>query len=339
MRRALPAAGLVMVLLAVAAAGCTTVVPEDEPAVPARPSPTLEQLPAAAAGPFTTTGRGPAVPETGAWFGAFVNAQNRRTGDQLEAIDGFEDMIDRPLALAHSFHPWQDDFPSTYDYELVHRGKLLMISWAGTDTRSIVTGVYDEEIRRRAVAVRDFRTPILLRYRWEMDRPNLFNVVHSPEDYVAAWKHVRRIFTEVGADNAAWVWCPHADGFMDGRAQPFYPGDDQVDWLCADVYSGPEMYTFTQLMAPVLEWARHRPRPLLIGEFGVVQGEPGQRSAWLDEMRLALPQQPQIKGVLYFSTAQDSRPRYATTFDNEPDAVKALITLAKDPWLTRQPGH
>jgi hypothetical protein len=332
----LPAAGLVMVLLA-ATAGCTTVVPEDAPSVPVRPSPVLKQLPAAGSGPFVTTGRGPAVPDTGAWFGAFVDAENRRTGDRLDAIDGFEELIGRPTAVAHSFHPWHEDFPSTYDYELVHRGKLLMISWAGTDTRSIVTGVYDEEIRRRAEAVRTFRAPILLRYRWEMDRPNLFNVVHSPEDYVAAWKYVRKIFTEVGATNAAWVWCPHADGFIDGRAQPYYPGDDQVDWLCADVYSGPEMYSFTDLMAPVLEWARQRPRPLLIAEFGVVRD--GRRAAWFDEMRRALPQQPQIKGVVYFSSEQETRPRYATHLDGEPAAIQAFITLAADPWLTRQPGR
>jgi beta-mannanase len=29
--------------------------------------------------------------------------------------------------------------------------------------------------------------------------------------YVAAWRHVHRIFTKVGATNATWVWCPNVD--------------------------------------------------------------------------------------------------------------------------------
>lgn len=336
MKTSLPAAGLVMVL-AVAAAGCTPPA-EEVPPSPVRPSPSVDVMPPPAAGPFVTTGRGPQIPESGAWFGAYVDAP-QRTGDRLDAIDGFEKLIGRDLAIAHSFHPWREDFPSTYDYELVHRNMLLMVSWAGTDTRSIMTGVYDEEIRRRAEAVRSFRVPILLRYRWEMDRPNLQNVVHSPEDFVAAWKRVRGIFTEVGATNAAWVWCPHADGFIDGRAQPYYPGDDQVDWLCADVYPGQEMYSFTELMAPVLEFARQRPRPLIIGEFGVEQKERGVRAAWFDDMRALLHQHPQIKAVVYFNGKQDTRPKYDTTLAAELDAVQAFTTLANDPHLSLTFGH
>lgn len=336
MKTSLPAAGLVMAL-AVAAAGCAPAV-EQAPPSPVRPSPSVKVMPPPNPGPFVTTGRGPQVPAEGAWFGAYVDAP-QRTGDRLDALDRFQKMIGRNLVVANSFHPWREDFPSTYDYELVHRDMLLMVSWAGTDTRSIMTGVYDEEIRRRAEAVRSFRVPILLRYRWEMDRPNLQNVVHSPEDFVAAWKRVRRIFTEVGAVNAAWVWCPHADGFIDGRALPYYPGDDQVDWLCADVYPGPEMYSFTQLMAPVLEFARQRPRPLIIGEFGVEQKDRGVRAAWFDEMRAVLHEQPQIKAVVYFSGKQDIRPKYDTTLAAELDAVQAFTTLANDPYLSQPFGH
>jgi hypothetical protein len=36
--------------------------------------------------------------------------------------------------------------------------------------------------------------------------------------------------------NAAWVWCPTANGFADGQAAAFYPGNNEVDWICADAY-------------------------------------------------------------------------------------------------------
>ena len=59
----------------------------------------------------------------------------------------------------------------------------------------------------------------------------------SGRDFVAAWDHIRAIFAAVGVKNAAWVWCPTANGFNpDGRAAAFYPGDNKVDWICADAY-------------------------------------------------------------------------------------------------------
>ncbi|GHJ46406.1 hypothetical protein Cs7R123_37480 [Catellatospora sp. TT07R-123] len=335
MRRAIPAVGLILALT-VGVGACTPAPDNDVPSRTARPRSTLNALPPPSAGPFTTTGRGPQVPADGAWFGAYVDAP-QRTGDRLDAIGAFEQAIGRELAIAHSFHPWREDFPSTYDYELAHRGKLLLLSWAGTDTRSLLTGVYDDEIRRRAEAVLAFRAPILLRYRWEMDRPNLQTVVHSPEDFVAAWKHVRKIFTDVGATNAGFVWCPHADGFVDGRAQPYYPGDDQVDWICADVYPDEQMASFTQMMAPVMEFARQHPRPLIIGEFGVEKEGEGQRAAWFDEMRQVLDTQPQIKAVVYFSGKTDKKPFYDTTLDGEPSAAEAFRQLASSAYVLTAP--
>lgn len=94
-----------------------------------------------------------------------------------------------------------------------------------------------------------------------MDRPNLTQSVHSPEDYVAAWKRIRGIFTEVGATNAGFVWCPHVQGFVDEKrnAAAYYPGDDQVDWLCTDVYPGKEFDGFAEQMDTFMAFAAKHP--------------------------------------------------------------------------------
>ena len=186
----------------------------------------------------STSGRGPDAPEQGAWIGAWVDPTTPTQEGRVEAVAEFEARLGRPLDLVNSFHDWTDEFPTPADVEVVNQGRRLMVSWAGTDTRVIASGRYDDFIRDRARAVRDLRVPMLIRWRWEMDRPNLRASVWSPEDYIAAWERLRRIFAEEGAANAGWVWCPLASGFPEGRAQPYYPGDDQVDWLCADVYPG-----------------------------------------------------------------------------------------------------
>jgi hypothetical protein len=303
---------------------------------PDRPATVSTQVPARTDA-VTTTGRGPVPPASGAWLGAWVNSGDLTPEGRIAAFDGFEATVGRPLTIAHVFHPWEDHFPDQPDLTFLAQGKVLLLSWAGTDTREILSGVYDGLIRQRADAVRDLGVPILLRFRWEMDRPNLRSTVHSPEEYVAAWRHVRQLFTDAGATNAAWVWCPLVTGFADGEAQRFYPGDDQVDWLCADVYGGRELRGFDDLMAPFMAWAADHPRPVMVGEFGVTEADPGRKARWFREVAAYVPSYPQIKALVYFSARRDGKPRYDFSVDSSPGALRAFREFVADPRLRATP--
>lgn len=333
--------GVVAVLVGavVALAGCgedlptLTTPPTDRPA-------TGEPTGAGkAADGYRTTGRGPTPPARGVWLGAWVKASWQTASGRAAALDAFGKQTGAPLAIAHMFHGWGDDFPGPTEDAFQAQNRLQLLSWSGTDTRSIASGVYDAIIRQRAEEIREFGRPVLLRWRWEMDRPNLATSVHSPEDYITAWKHLRAIFTEVGATNAAWVWCPHVRGFVDsGRnAAAYYPGDDQVDWLCTDVYPGKEFDSFTTQMDAFMAFAGQHPRPVMLGEFGVTsQGEPGERAAWLREAREYIKAHPQIKAAVYFAQKQDKKPVYDSTFDADPDGLAAFRELATDPYFAAQ---
>ncbi|MFU8873294.1 glycoside hydrolase family 26 protein [Micromonospora sp. SL4-19] len=302
---------------------------------PTLPPPTVEPRTA----PVRTTGRGPVLPRKGAWLGAWVKPEFHNPTGRASALDEFNQAAGGKLALAHMFNTWNKPFPGPTERAFQAMGKLQMISWAGTDTRSTVSGAYDSLIRQRAEDVKAFGVPVLLRYRWEMDRPNLAASVHSPEDYIAAWKHIRAIFSEVGATNAAWVWCPHADGFADPKrnAAAYYPGDDQVDWLCADVYPGPEWVSFSDRMDHFMAFAREHPRPVVIGEFGLTEeGRPGQRADWLREVRPYLKRHPQIKAALYFA-GKETKPLYDSTFDNDPESATVFREMATDPYFAQTP--
>ncbi|SCG54430.1 Glycosyl hydrolase family 26 [Micromonospora humi] len=286
--------------------------------------------------PVRTTGRGPEPPEKGAWLGAWVQPEFHNPAGRATAFEAFDQAAGGKLTVAHMFHEWNKPFPGDTQTAFNAMGKLQMISWSGTDTRSTVSGVYDPLIRQRAENVKAFGIPVLLRYRWEMDRPNLRASVHSPEDYIAAWKHIRAIFTEVGATNAAWVWCPHADGFANPErdAAAYYPGDDQVDWLCADVYPGTEWVSFAERMDHFMAFASKHPRPVVIGEFGPTEkGRPGQRADWLRGVRGYLKEHPQIKAAMYFS-GRDTKPVYDTTFDDDPESAAVFRELATDPYFS-----
>ncbi|MFC4149362.1 glycoside hydrolase family 26 protein [Micromonospora mangrovi] len=331
------AAVLTLALVGPAVAACDSEQPDrQQQPGPTATAPTVEPRTA----PVRTTGLGPEPPAEGAWLGAWVKPQFHTATGRATALEEFDRAAGGKLALAHMFHQWNEPFPGATEQAFQNLGKLQMISWQGTDTRSTTSGIYDSMIRQRAQELKAFGVPVLLRYRWEMDRPNLAASIHSPEDYVAAWKHIRAIFTEVGVTNAGWVWCPHADGFAEDEraAEAYYPGDDQVDWLCADVYPSPEWNSFSNRMDHFMAFAQKHPRPVVIGEFGLTQeGRPGQRAGWLREVGPYLKKHPQIKAALYFAAKQTQKPLYDSTFGNDPESAKVFREMATDPYFTQPP--
>jgi beta-mannanase len=193
-------------------------------------------------------------------------------------------------------------------------------------------------IRERAEAVKALGVPILLRWRWEMNRPNLQASVWSPADYVAAWKHVRAIFTEVGATNAGWVWCPIATDFDSTDAADYYPGDDEVEWLCSDVYPGPSYDSFSDVSSEFMAWASKHDKPIIIAEYGAEdEGDSVQRAQWLAAAGAYAQAHPQIKAMVYFESrlSQNGADRdFTLTGTAAPLAAFRAMALA--PYFTKR---
>ena len=177
-----------------------------------------------------------------------------------------------------------------------------------------------------------------------MDGRRRIEWVHSPEDFVAAWLHVRSIFDEVGATNAEFVWCPNEAIFWEGNnPDPWYPGDDHVDWLCADGYNwattvtSPEWITFDAIFEDFVEWSEPRNKPIVIGEWGTNEGEPGAKGDWLDQVGPILQNElPEIDAVVYFDKDFTSFDQPDWRVDTTDDAYDAWIRFAQDPWLNPQ---
>ena len=316
-------------MLAATLAACTG-SPPPAPPTPARPPGAI----ATHAGPFQA---GPvAPPPVGAWFGAWVKPDPITQAGRVAAIDSYERELGRPLDIVHTYRRLDQDFGTESDRVFLDRGALLMVSWAADDMRAIAAGRHDRRIRAFARQVRGAGAPVLLRFRWEMDRPNLAEVVRSPEDYIAAWRHARRIFAAERAGNVSWVWCPTAEGFRRGSAPAYYPGDDTVDWTCVDAYAGGTFRAPLDLLAPFLAWAATRPKPIIIGEYGVGRAWGRKaRVAWLREAADLFRGNPQIKAVCYFESdpaGNDAWRSFATL--DEPETLAAVADLARHPWFT-----
>jgi len=324
---------ILICLLALALAGCSS-PKRPQPAPTA--SPDLTRPPVAIAvhpGPFQAGPFPP--PKTGAYVGAWIKPAELTPLGRLQAVDGLERGLGRKLPIVTTYRRFDQLVGTASDQDFVAQGATLMVSWATGDNRAIVAGEHDRLIRRQARAIKRLHAPVLLRMRWEMDRPNLRSEMHSASDYIAAWKHVRAIFAREGADNVSWVFCPTAEGFQRGAAAAFYPGDDQVDWTCVDVYAGAEFKPIARLMDRFLRWAGRRPKPIIIGEFGVAKAwGSAARAAWLTDAERTFKANPQIKAVTYFeSDPEGNGPRQQFQLTGDRAAFDAFAAMTKDEYF------
>ena len=187
---------------------------------------------------FDHVAQGPQPPKTGAWVGAFVKPDDGQPGRPRQRG---RRLRDGARAAAG------------------HRARLPRLGRTDPDR---LRPEFGQEGRGPAVLVRhrhpgDPAGSVRRRHQAAGRRPQGAGTPRSCSSGAGRWtgrtcraRSGRRRTTSrpgstsgrssrrEGATNVGWVWCPLATGFTDGRAQKYYPGDDQVDWLCADVYPG-----------------------------------------------------------------------------------------------------
>lgn len=273
----------------------------------------------------------------GAWIaGDTYNVVNPPWNTQ--AIDTFEQHASKKISILHWGQPWwycddtcryqMFDFQKA-QYDVVRqRGYIPLVDWASFDydapellnqpdfsLSTIINGQHDEFIRQWATQAREWGHPFFLRFNWEMNGwwfPWNEGVNgNRPGEYILAWRHVHDLFTEVGAQNVTWVWCPNVINPKTIPLVSLYPGDEYVDWLCMDGYnfgthpSDPdrwrsfgvlfrETYAALQDLSPT--------KPIMIAETASTE-EGGSKASWIwNAFAHDLPELfPEIKAVVWFN--------------------------------------
>jgi hypothetical protein len=275
------------------------------------------------------------------YWGAWVGSQ--LTGTEapwdMHAITRFEQMAGKSMSLIQFSAPFANCSPSCSFYEFPREqmesirahGSIPFFSWASQATPAtidqpdfqlsdVISGTYDSYIREFAEAAKAWGHPFFLRFNWEMNGgwfawSEGVNG-NQPGEYVAAWRHVHDIFTEVGATNATWVWCPNVDpgGTMQDLAS-LYPGDEYVDWTGLDGYNwgtnpnGPRGWmSFEKLFSATYREITETiapSKPLVIGEMGSSEYG-GSKSAWIEEALDSVPANyPKVRALLWFEKYDD----------------------------------
>ncbi len=249
--------------------------------------------------------------------------------NELEAAPGAGRLI------AHEFSAFEKPLkPDLYRWHM-SEGRDLLLTWNGTYASQILDGSNDEWIRSHARILKTLPDTVMLRFWHEPDvRYKQDWIEGDPQNFIDAWMHVRRIFVEEGAvSNIEWVWCPTSWNWNE-RGPNYYPGDDAVDWICADGYSGMDLSApltpiwneFTAFQA----WANQRGKPIIIAEFGATPREPGVRADWVEQIPQWVDSQPLIKAVVYYDYFKNGE-EWDWRLRTESDAWQAMKDVVGHP--------
>jgi hypothetical protein len=273
----------------------------------------------------------------GAWIG------DQLTGDEapwdMSAVSKFEGMAGKGASAINFSSPFADcsssctyyKFPAAQMEAIRAHGSMPFFSWASSATpgslnqpdfqlSDVIEGHHDAYIREFAEAAKAWGHPFFLRFNWEMNG-NWFGWSEGVNgnqagEYVAAWRHVHDIFTQVGATNATWVWCPNVDpeSKLHDLAS-LYPGDAYVDWTGLDGYNWgtnparPDRWrsfddlfksTYDRIVETIAPG-----KPLIISEVGCSEYG-GSKAEWIaDALESARTNYPLLRGLLWFEKFDD----------------------------------
>jgi hypothetical protein len=314
--------------------------PQPTPAPTPAPTPTPQPTPAPTPPPAPAAAPASSSIYWGAWIG------NHLTGTEapwdMNAVTKLEQTAGKKLSIVNFSAPFANcssskcsfyNFPAGEFNNIRSHGSIPFYSWGSQSIpmpanlsepnfqlADVIAGTYDSYIRQFATAAKAWGHPFFLRFNWEMNG-NWFAWMEGVNgnkagESVTAWRHVHDIFSEVGATNATWVWCPNIDPDNQLRnLSSLYPGDSYVDWTGLDGYnwgtnparsdrwrSFDSLYKstyakITETIAPS--------KPMIVSEVGSSEYG-GSKASWIKDMLGTVPvNYPKIRGLLYFEKYDD----------------------------------
>lgn len=286
------------------------------------------------------------------YWGASIGSQ--LTGQQapwdMTAISDVASESGKGLSLVHFGTPFascssttassctDEPFPTTPMTNIRGYGAIPLLDWSSvaddsngtsaalpSNLSAVTSGYWDSYIRSFAEAAKAWDHPFFLRFDWEMNG-NWFPWSegvngNTAGQFVAAWRHVHDIFSQVGATNVSWVWCPNVDfENVFTSLKELYPGNSYVDWTCLDGYnwgSNPAQANGSsfaqtgtnnwQSFDQIFQSTYHEivntiapGKPMIVGEVGSTE-DGGSKPAWITNMLSEIPTDyPDIHGLMYF---------------------------------------
>jgi ketosteroid isomerase-like protein len=229
------------------------------------------------------------------------------------------------------YSPWNNPFAASFAQTAWdhHAYTLVQLEPNGVSLASVAAGDSDAYLRSYADDVVAFGHPVILSFGHEMNGTwYSWGEGHaSPATFVAAWRHIVRVFRGEGAANVTWLWAVNSVNGASSALRQWWPGAAWVNWTGIDGYYFRATDSFDSVFGPAIAGIRGFSRaPLLIAETAV--GTTANREKQIDAL-FAGVRAERLAGVVWFDEAQHAGIYHQDwRLEDDPDALAAFTTAA-----------
>ncbi len=227
------------------------------------------------------------------------------------------------------YSPWNGPFAASFAQTAwTNRAYVLVqLQPDGVSLASVAAGGSDAYLRSYARDVAAFGHPVILSFGHEMNG-TWYSWGYgrtSPATFVAAWRHVVRVFRAAGAANVTWLWTVNAVTGIPTSLRSWWPGAAWVNWTGIDGYYFRATDTFGSVFGPTIAEIRAiSSAPLLIAETAV--GTTADRESQIDAL-FAGVRANRLAGVVWFDEAQHAGLYHQDwRLEHDPDARTAFTS-------------
>jgi hypothetical protein len=212
----------------------------------------------------------PLPPNPASYLGVFAAGMALN----YQPVQSFAKAVGERPNLAGYYSRWAQPFASSFAKAALAHGAwpLVQIEPTHASIAEIVKGRYDGYLRSYADSVRNFGKAVVIGFGREMNAPTFpWGYRRVPAStFVAAWRHIVRLFADQGADNVTWLWTIAAGNSRTGPILSWWPGAGYVTWIGVDGYYHRRSDTFARVYGRTIEEVRAFSRkPVLLSETGV----------------------------------------------------------------------
>jgi mannan endo-1,4-beta-mannosidase len=221
--------------------------------------------------------------ESDSYLGVFTKG----APDSYAGVTAFGKAAGAKPNVVMYYSGWFVPFPTSFANTAAENGAVPLVQMDpdNVSVAAIASGNYDGYLSAYAEAVRAYRHPVILSFGHEMNG-DWFSWGYkntSPAAFVAAWRHIVKLFRALGAQNVTWLWTVNIiNDTQRGkipRPTQWWPGSAYVNWVGIDGYYLKSSWQFAPLFGPTITAVRSLTLdPILIAETGAVPaaGQPAK---------------------------------------------------------------
>ncbi|HLL60317.1 MAG TPA: glycosyl hydrolase [Candidatus Nitrosocosmicus sp.] len=252
-----------------------------------------------------------------------VAVENYSNNDN--ALVDIERKLSYPISTISIFIQFGNPYNNQLNIEKLtyakSNNKKLLIAWEPWNPnegnkqtidylKGINNGDFDLYIHNFARSIRDYTSPVTLRFGHEMNG-DWYPWGKRPQEYINAYRRIHNIFNQEQVSNIQFMWSINASPLT--NIDSYYPGNDIVDQIGIDGFNfGTTQPTstwasFKQIFYPSYQHIVSRyPKPIIISETASTEIG-GDKAEWiktmLEDLTLTFPK---VEEIIWFNILKEA---------------------------------